>query len=158
MSLLAEFEHSHWAVDGARTVFVSLLAWRRAGCTELCGDDHVWVRNSSVAEMSAVYRKHKLLLEILRVLIKYDLFGPAGLAGLEQLARRIYQLGIGVDQNYKLPGFDGPYAFADTSTRASRAANVPTKAMRLSKHQSPEAFVPIQTRLWSKHRKKQSKE
>ena len=118
---------------------------------------HDWVRNSAVAEKSALCREHKFLLEVLRMLIEYDQIDPTCLGGVELLVRRIYQLEIAVDRNPKHPEFDGLEALVETSTKSTGSANVPSMAKWFSEHQKSEAFILKQMRLWSEEKKELAK-
>ena len=141
-----------------RAFIIFLLALRSAGYAGLLEYHHDWVRNSSVAEKSAVCREHKLLLEILRMLTEHDQVDPSGLAGTELLVRRLYLPEVAAGRHCQQPVSNGLDALADTSPKASGSVDVPGMARWFSEHQKSEAFVINQMRLWSDERKVQSKE
>ena len=55
------------------------------------------------------------------------------------------------------PEFDGLEALAETSTKSTGSANVPSMAKWFSVHQKSEAFVLKQMRLWSEEKKELAK-
>ena len=157
LSMLHELTASFWPIDGPRTVKEFLLALRGAGYNGLIEYHHDWVRNSSVAEKSAVCREHKFLLDLFRMLMEYDQVDPSSLAGVELLTRRIYQIEIAVDRNPRQPDFEGLDALVETSTKSSGSVNVPSMAKWFSQHQQSEAFVLKQMRLWAEEKTQKDK-
>ena len=156
--LLCQLVQTFWPVDGPRSVREFLVALRSAGYSGLIEYHHDWVRNSGIGDKSSACREHRLLLEILRMLMEFDQLDVSSLGGTELLVRRIYQIEIAVERNSKQPDFDGLDALLETNLKSSGAINVAGISKWFSEHQKSEAFVLKQMRLWAEEKKEANKD
>ena len=152
MPLLLETSWPHWPIAGPRSVKEFLLAVRAAGHTALLDYHNEWVKSSGVNDKAAFVREHRLILEVLRLLLQFDQVECSSLAGCELLLRRAYQIELAVRKSPKNPDFDGLEFLLETAVDASGAAVLPSIAKWLGEAQHKEAFTLKQMRLWTEER------
>ena len=116
-----------------------------------------WVRNSGVGDRSAVCREHRLLLELLRVMLEVDQLDVSSLVSAELVVRRLFQIELAVDRNPKSPDFEGLDAIIESVARHSGGVEIPALSKWFSDHQQKQAFTLKQFRLAAEERKELNK-
>ncbi|CAL1143013.1 unnamed protein product [Cladocopium goreaui] len=66
-----------------------------------------WSRLSGINENSSVCHSHRIICEVLRLMISYDQLNVSSLAAAEQLVRWLVQLEVATERNSRAPGFSG---------------------------------------------------
>ena len=151
--LLLAFVWGHWPVDGPRCVKDFVERMRTAGYLGFFAYHCDWVRNSGVGDKSAVCREHRLLLELLRLMLEVDQLDVSSLVSAEVLVRRIFQIEIAVERNAKSPDFSGLDAIIESVSRSSGGVEIPALSKWFSEHQQKQAFTLKQFRLADEERK-----
>jgi hypothetical protein len=157
LPLLLSHLWAMWPIDGPRTVRDFLERMRTAGFLGFLAYHSDWVRNSGVGERSAVCREHRLLLEMLRVMLDIDQLDVSSLASAELLVRRLFQIELAVERNPKTPDFEGLDALLETVAKSSGGVSLPSLSKWFSDHQQKEAFTLKQFRLAAEERKELEK-
>ena len=120
VTLLLCFFWVHWPDDGPRTVKDFLDRMRSAVYAGLLAYHAEWVQNSGIGERSAVCRKLRLLLELLRTLVETGHVDVSSFAGTELMVRRGFPIELAAEQNPWSPDFDSLDALLDTVSSALR--------------------------------------
>lgn len=66
-----------------------------------------WSRLSGINENSSVCHSHRIICEVLRLMISYDQLNVPSLAAAEQLVRWLVQLEVATERNSRAPDFSG---------------------------------------------------
>ena len=155
--LFLEHGWKHWPVSGPRTVREFLIRIRSAGFVGFLAYHSDWAKASGVGERSAVCREHKLLLELLRIMVETDQVDITSLAGTELMLRRVFQIELAVERNPRSPDFEGLDAIMEVVTKPSGGVHLPELSKWFSDFQQKEAFTLKRFRLAAEERKELDK-
>jgi hypothetical protein len=149
ISLLAEATWTRFPLDGPRVVREFFVALRSSGFSGLSDYHQDWVRNSGIAEKSAICREHKFLLELLRHMFEIDQLDVSSLASAELAVRRIFQIELATKRNPKQPDFAGLDIILETNIDSSGGVVLPGMQKWFTEHQAKEAGALKELRLWN---------
>ena len=116
-----------WTKIGPRLLARSAV--RRADCASRVPQRVVADQWSvGLSDKAAHTREHRLILEVLRLLLQYDHLDGSSLASGELLLRRLYRIELAVRKSPKSPDFEGLEFLLETAVDASGAAVLPSIA------------------------------
>ena len=106
VDLLKSVDMPSWGLQGPRVVKEFLHAVRE-GSADLTTYHLGWARNSGISSYSAAVHEHRVLCDVLRILMTTDQVDVSSLLGVELLTRRVVQIETAVARNPVAPDYTG---------------------------------------------------
>ena len=150
-----EYKAPDWPFQGPRAISELLQSVLAAG-VGIAQFHNNWVTKSGVAAGGGLAHEHRHLLDIIGLLVTYDMLDVGNISGAELAARRALQIERAVRKNPRFPDFVGLEVMLSHALDDSGGVVCSAYDRWVAEEQRAQAQVLKQYRLWSEEQGAQS--